>query len=189
MKPQNKYKTVFLISLSPYVLWIILYLLNIILGIIGILFYPLKIFLIIQAFLPACITYQIIYLLKLRKLHVEKPTESEAEPILKNEPPLKEKKSKILLVIIAKIFLSLSFFPYFFIILAAVISVFNGIRTFAIMGAGTTVYGMEAFLEALFQFTFMLIVIPIIPICFTYQFVYLMINLGRKKSKKENTHT
>ena len=80
-----------------------------------------------------------------------------------------------------KIFFLISLLPYAFILFYAVFSAISGIG-FSFMFSSQTLYGFEGFIWALISGILQGIYIPILPIVFIYQVIYLAV--GRKENKK-----
>ncbi|GAE90177.1 hypothetical protein [Acetivibrio straminisolvens] len=91
------------------------------------------------------------------------------------------KKQKIL-----KIGLITSFLPYAYLLLKALYhtiwgyDVYTWIKPYYVK----TVYGLEAFLEVLVWDSIILCIVPVLPLCFLYQLIYLIAYLIKKRRKE-----
>ncbi|MDE7364413.1 MAG: hypothetical protein K2N27_05955 [Ruminococcus sp.] len=106
--------------------------------------------------IPVCLIYQTAYFLK-RKCNIEDNT----------------------LKIIKKIVLLISFLPYTFVLIYGIYSAFAGFRDI-----GHTIYGVNAFCEAVVEETKYLCFYPVIPPCLAYQLVCLISLIIKKHTIK-----
>ncbi|MCL2637064.1 MAG: hypothetical protein FWD48_01720 [Oscillospiraceae bacterium] len=167
----SKYKIIFYLSLTPYAA---ILLLSVIVAYTGYGFfdgykgfdatnYWLKDTLLSYGFLNnfrrfllfVCITYQIIYSLKLKNINKESYESTE-----NNSVPKKRGKA-------AKVFFWLSFSPYVYVIVTSFNSAKNGFSFFF-----STTYGIDAFLSTMFFSLLYLCIIPVIPASIVYQITY-----------------
>lgn len=86
-----------------------------------------------------------------------------------------------------KIILIISFLPYIYILLLSFYHAIFGydVYTLILPVYVKTIYGIEAFREVFIIKLLTLTFIPIIPICFIYQLVYLIIFLFKKYKKQK----
>jgi hypothetical protein len=81
---------------------------------------------------------------------------------------------------ISKVFFLLSFLPYALLLLQALLSAIFGF-TFIF----STSYGIKAFFDSLLIVGWhFIVVIPILPICFIYQIIYLIL-INKRNSNKQ----
>jgi|GEM_PF-2901222 len=83
-----------------------------------------------------------------------------------------------------KLIFVLSFFSYSLLIIYALLFVILFIEDFAVFQTHQTVYGLAAFLRSVIYSICIFTVIPILPICFVHQIIYLIKAFKRKKGEK-----
>lgn len=89
---------------------------------------------------------------------------------------------------IYKIIFIISFLPYIVLLLISLYYAIFGynIYTLILPTYVKTIYGIEAFVEALFWNSLGLFFIPILPICIIYQLIYFITYIIKKINHKED---
>lgn len=96
--------------------------------------------------------------------------------------------NKKVLTKVTKIILFLSFIPFLFLIGYSLYhSIFGyDVYTMILPQYLRTIYGMDAFQEVFLWTALALCFIPVLPICFLYQIIYLIIHLVKNHRKKSS---
>jgi len=128
------------------------------------------------------------------KIMIEKLTEKNIKKLYKKSNSILSKiaamsfsnpKTQIILSLISKIIFALSWIPYIFIIIVSLGSAFDGVVRFPGSPDNPMIYGIEAFSQVFIIMSVIFTVIPINPLCFIYQAVFLVKAWKKKKTKKE----